>query len=59
MEREAEIRESGIMEAKKVSRSWCSQQGLSAKERTSKLRYENAIVTKNSEVAGNFILLLN
>lgn len=33
--------------------------GLSAKESTRKLRTERALVAENSEVMGNFILLLN
>lgn len=46
---------------RKFPGGWCSQQGLSAKERTSKLKAENSqlIVAENSEVVGNFVLLLN
>lgn len=40
--------------------SWVvSLTGLSAKERTSKLKTESAIIAQNAEVVGNFVLLLN
>lgn len=43
----------------RVSSWMVSLTGLSAKERTSKLKTESAIIAQNAEVMGNFVLLLN